>query len=244
MRRVRWLSLVFGLLTAAVLVWAASRSKGEASGPTLCEGAVALKYEVQSFHRLRVYMSRGGDRYAVHLRDDGKITVDYQSLARVHWDGQQLWWDSVGVGVDGPPVLYEHWAAALVPLLWQELRSGQVTWYARGPGYYGWSKDAQDWRSNVELVSSAWEGKDVHVFLEFGDYAKRLSGLHVRDSSGEFVFTMGIDRVDYDPPLPDAAFTPIVPRKPIQFPKLCGPFVCPDATPPAPPPPEGVTTQP
>lgn len=180
------------------------------------------------------------------VRDDGKVTFDFLSNMRRHWDGERLWYDSVAVG-DPDPAPRAHAADPLLPwlpFLFEELRSGRVSWYARGPGYYGWSKDVNDWKSNAELVSPAWEAAGMHVFLHFYDFGKRLGQIDAWDGTGEILWGIRVHRVDYDPELPASVFTADLPPERPAFPELCGGLACPDAEPPAPPPPPGVAVQP
>lgn len=247
MWKILGVSILLAALGLALATWTATRSTVVASEPTLYAGAVALKSELETFHRLRVYGTEGGAfPLVVYLRDDGKLTIDGPARQRRHWDGQRLWHDSSpGTGVDPAPITVTVGTLApWLPLLWQELRGGSITWYARGPGYYGWSRDGQDWKHSVELVSPAWQGGDIHVFLEFSDHAKRLSFIQVWDRTGEIVWSFLVRRLDYDPELPASVFTADLPSEPPAFPELCGFFACPDADPPAPPPPPGVPVQP
>lgn len=228
----------------ALLLGAVGLGTLRAAEPPLCPGAVALRGQLQTFQTMRFYLLVPGRPEGLdvpgprilHVRADGRMVLDDDFGFRETWDGTALWADDSDVlqGRTEPPVHRDRWFTPLIGPLFQAFRANQVTWRARGPGYYGWTK-----RDNpaqyAELVHAAWADAGSRVFLNFAGSPQTLRQVDVYDSAGKWIWSAQVVRINYDLALPAAAFSPVAPPQPVFFPEVCPDGrACADSNPPGP----------
>ncbi len=208
-----------------------------ASEAALPPGGEDLKQGLRSFDTLRAWIydpelitaGQFTDRYVISVRADGAVVVDV--------DGQSVrfFWTATGVTRDATRLIpstsqddprwqprpWLHWPESVqaVQAAVQAFRSPDLLWNARDPQYYGLAEN--DSPRRCEVVPPAMQCLPAlpgHLFLEMMPSGRLY---HIQYYSAPKRFrTLNVQRLEINPPLPDAWFNADAPELEFRFPQF------------------------